>query len=351
MGLPVVDRDWVVVGSTPEEMMNHGFRPVGKDFPVFIHPSTGEEYALARTERKTAKGYHGFAFHAAPDVTLEEDLFRRDLTINAIARSAGGQIIDPYDGQGDIQRRLFRHVSKAFEEDPVRILRLARFAARFADFSIHDATLSLTRGMVANGEVDALVPERVWQEFSRGLMEATPSRMLQVLHQCDALAKILISCNDCELEALCLELDRAARAKLSLPARFSIIAQIVSSERLLKLRLPWEVFDLCQLRKNTQNSLLALSEPFATLQRCDLTRRPERFEELLKAIIASQPSFALIAKTWRHLAKAYCSIDAGAIAAQSSSKQGLEIKEQITQARSAAVQNALEQTGNTPGDK
>jgi tRNA nucleotidyltransferase (CCA-adding enzyme) len=351
MGLPVVDRDWVVVGSTPEEMMNHGFKPVGKDFPVFIHPTTGEEYALARTERKTAKGYHGFSFHASADVTLEEDLSRRDLTINAMARSQSGQIVDPYDGKGDLQRRVFRHVSSAFKEDPVRILRLARFAARFADFSIHDSTLALMQSMVVNGEVDALVPERVWQEFSRGLMEATPSRMLQVLSQCGALAKILSTWTEAELTALCLELDRAAQAQLSLAARFSIISQYISSERLLTLRLPLEVLELGQLRKNTQTNLLAMSEPFATLQRCDLTRRPDRFDELLNAMSASHPSFRETAKTWRRLATAYCSINAGAIAAQSNDKQGMQIKEQISQARRAAVQSALEQTGDTPGDE
>jgi tRNA nucleotidyltransferase (CCA-adding enzyme) len=178
LGLPVRDQDWVVVGATPEELMLQGYLPVGKDFPVFLHPQTREEYALARTERKTARGYRGFAVHAAPDVTLEQDLARRDLTINAIAQAAEATgtdgLIDPHHGQRDLQARVLRHVGEAFREDPVRILRLARFAARFADFSVAPETMSLMRHMVADGEVDALVAERVWQELARGLMESQP---------------------------------------------------------------------------------------------------------------------------------------------------------------------------------
>ncbi|MGQ9687021.1 MAG: multifunctional CCA addition/repair protein [Thiobacillaceae bacterium] len=191
LGLPVKDRDYVVVGATPEEMTALGFRPVGRDFPVFLHPVTQEEYALARTERKTARGYRGFRVYAAPEVTLEEDLKRRDLTINAMAEDAAGHIIDPYGGQADLAARRLRHVSPAFAEDPVRILRVARFAARFADFRVAEETLALMRQMVDEGEVDALVPERVWQEVARGLMEARPSRMLEVLRQCGALARLL----------------------------------------------------------------------------------------------------------------------------------------------------------------
>ena len=170
LGLPVQDHDWVVVGATPEDMVAQGFRPVGKDFPVFLHPDTHEEYALARTERKTAPGYHGFVFHTAPDVKLEDDLIRRDLTINAMAKAEDGTIVDPYGGLQDLENRVFRHVSPAFAEDPVRILRLARFAARFPEFTVADPTLALMRSMVEAGEVDALVPERVWQELARGLM-------------------------------------------------------------------------------------------------------------------------------------------------------------------------------------
>jgi tRNA nucleotidyltransferase (CCA-adding enzyme) len=191
LGLPVKDRDYVVVGATPEQMLNNGFTAVGKDFPVFLHPQTHEEYALARTERKTAPGYSGFAFHAAVDVTLEQDLQRRDLTINAIAQDADGTLIDPYGGQADLAAKVFRHVSAAFAEDPVRILRVARFAARFNDFSVAPETMALMRQMVSSGEVDALVAERVWQELSRGLLETAPSRMFILLHECGALARIV----------------------------------------------------------------------------------------------------------------------------------------------------------------
>ncbi|MDR2220286.1 MAG: multifunctional CCA addition/repair protein [Methylobacillus sp.] len=191
LGRRVQDRDWVVVGATPEQMTALGYRPVGKDFPVFLHPETYEEYALARTERKTAKGYKGFQIHAAPDVTLEQDLERRDLTINAIARDAAGNLIDPHHGAADLQAKILRHVGAAFIEDPVRILRLARFAARFSDFTVAGETMALMRKMVANGEVDALVPERVWQELAKGLMESQPSRMFAVLRECGALKKIM----------------------------------------------------------------------------------------------------------------------------------------------------------------
>ena len=192
LGLKPHDRDWVVVGATPEQMVELGYRPVGKDFPVFLHPQTNEEYALARTERKTAPGYHGFAFHAAPDVTLEEDLKRRDLTINAMAEDADGNIIDPFNGQDDLAEGRLRHVSSAFSEDPVRILRIARYAARYAKwgFRVAHGTHALMKKMVAAGEVDALVAERVWQETERALGEESPSRFFEVLRNCGALARI-----------------------------------------------------------------------------------------------------------------------------------------------------------------
>jgi len=241
LGLPVQDKDYVVVGSTPEEMQAAGFKPVGKDFPVFLHPRTHEEYALARTERKTAAGYKGFEFYADPHVTLEQDLIRRDLTINAMAQDESGQIYDPYGGQQDLQQRVFRHVSDAFCEDPVRILRIARFAARFSvppyDFTVADDTNALMQQMVAAGEVDALVPERVWQELARGLMEQRPSRMFEVLRACGALKRILP-----ELDALwgvpqpakyhpeidtgvhvMLVVDHAARQNYPLPVRFAAL--------------------------------------------------------------------------------------------------------------------------------
>lgn len=190
LGLKIIDRDWVVVGGTPEQMTNMGFKPVGKDFPVFIKPGSGEEYALARTERKTAKGYQGFAFNTSPNITLEEDLARRDLTINAMAQAPDGSIIDPFNGQTDLKAKTLRHVSDAFIEDPVRILRIARFAARF-DFEVADETMQLMKNMVENGEVDALVAERVWAEFHKALSTERPRKFIEVLYDCGALARIL----------------------------------------------------------------------------------------------------------------------------------------------------------------
>jgi len=237
LGLPIQDRDFVVVGATPEAMVKLGYRPVGKDFPVFLHPDTHEEYALARTERKTAKGYKGFQVHAAPDVTLEQDLARRDLTINAIAKSSNGDIIDPFHGQRDIQAKVLRHVSTAFAEDPVRILRLARFAARFTEFSVADDTMQLMHEMVGAGEVDALVPERVWQELAKGLMEAKPSRMFEVLRSCGALARIFPELDRLwgvpqppkhhpEIDTgvhVMMVIDYAAQQGFSLPVRFAAL--------------------------------------------------------------------------------------------------------------------------------
>jgi len=192
LGLPVSDRDYVVVGATPDEMVAQGFKPVGADFPVFLHPETKEEYALARTERKSGRGYKGFTVYAAPDVTLEDDLRRRDLTINAMAETLDGRLIDPFGGAADLERKLLRHVSPAFAEDPVRILRVARFAARFAPrgFRVADETIELMRSMVAAGEVDHLVPERVWTELERALGEDTPSPFFEVLRVCDALGRL-----------------------------------------------------------------------------------------------------------------------------------------------------------------
>ena len=190
---PHKEKDWVVVGATPEDMLDAGFQQVGKDFPVFLHPETKEEYALARTERKTSPGYKGFDVHATPDVTLEQDLLRRDLTINAIAKDETGEIIDPFNGLQDIHDRILRHVSPAFAEDPVRILRVARFAARYLHlgFIVADETMQLMKQMVEDGEVDALVPERVWQEMEKALGERSPSRFIEVLRDCGALERIL----------------------------------------------------------------------------------------------------------------------------------------------------------------
>jgi tRNA nucleotidyltransferase (CCA-adding enzyme) len=356
LGLAVRDRDWVVVGSTPEEMIRLGFRPVGKDFPVFIHPENGEEYALARTERKTAKGYHGFSFQASPDVTLEEDLSRRDLTINAIAKAADSSLIDPYGGQQDLRAKTFRHVSDAFKEDPVRILRLARFAARFADFEVHPSTAELMKVMVNEGEVDALVAERVWQEFSRGLLENTPSRMLLLLNACGALPKLFIDFDAETLQAICIQIDLAARQRFSLAQRFALFAQYIDQPRLNTLRLPIEVAELANLLRNmiepmTAGSLKNATEYAHLLQRSDVIRRPERFTELLEVLCVARPTFAHEQKQWARLAKAYRSVNAGEIALQIASKSGLIIQESVTKARLKAVEFALEKPSNSPGDK
>jgi tRNA nucleotidyltransferase (CCA-adding enzyme) len=325
LGLPVQDHDWVVVGATPEDMIAQGFRPVGKDFPVFLHPQTHEEYALARTERKTAPGYHGFVFHTAPDVKLEDDLVRRDLTINAMARAEDGTIVDPYGGLQDLQDRVFRHVSQAFAEDPVRILRLARFAARFPDFTVADTTLALMRQMVEAGEVDALVPERVWQELSRGLMEQKPSRMFAVLRDCGALARILP-----ELDALwgvpqpplhhpevdtgvhmMLVIDYAAEQGYDLPIRFAALMHDLGKgttppehwpkhhghegmgPRLItdlskRLRVPTDCRDLAVMTArehgNVSRALELRPNTIVSLfERCDAFRKPERFAQMLLA--------------------------------------------------------------------
>ncbi len=329
LGLPVQDTDWVVVGATPEALQQRGFLPVGKDFPVFLHPSTREEYALARTERKTAPGYHGFAFHASPEVTLEEDLARRDLTINAIAQpeDATGEagLVDPFGGRRDLQARVLRHVTDAFREDPVRILRLARFAARFTDFSVAPETLELMRGMVADGEVDALVPERVWQEISRGLMEARPSRMLEVLRDCGALARLLPEVDRLwgvpqraeyhpEVDTgvhLGMVLDMSARLQASLEARFACLTHDLGkgttpadmlprhlghegrSARLLaplsdRLRVPLACRATADVVAREHGNIhrsdtLDAAAVLRLLERCDALRRPERFADVLLA--------------------------------------------------------------------
>ncbi|MDB5861923.1 MAG: cca [Ramlibacter sp.] len=325
LGREVHDHDWVVVGATPEQMTEAGFLPIGKDFPVFLHPETREEYALARTERKTARGYHGFAFKAAPDVTLEQDLARRDLTINAMAQDADGHIIDPFHGQADLQARVLRHVTVAFREDPVRILRVARFAARFADFSLAAETLELMRGMVADGEVDALVPERVWQELARGLMEARPSRMFELLRECGALARILPEVDrlwgvpqraDYHPEVdtgvhLMMVLDMSARLAAPLAVRFACLTHDLGkgttpadvlpkhigheqrSAQLLKdvcerLRVPTDCRELARVVA-WEHGNVHRSEEFGAaalvrlLERCDAFRKPQRFDEVLLA--------------------------------------------------------------------
>ncbi len=293
LGLPVQDHDWVVVGATPEDMIAKGFRPVGKDFPVFLHPDTHEEYALARTERKTAPGYHGFVFHTAPDVKLEDDLIRRDLTINAMARAGDGTIVDPYGGLQDLKDRVFRHVSPAFAEDPVRILRLARFAARFPAFTVADTTLALMRSMVEAGEVDALVPERVWQELSRGLMEQKPSRMLAVLRDCGALARILPELDARWGAGMLRVIDHAAAQGYDVPVRFSVLMLDVGPDGPIvdlskRLRVPTECRDLAVMTArehgNVGRALELEPDSIVTLfERSDAFRKPDRFAQMLLA--------------------------------------------------------------------
>jgi tRNA nucleotidyltransferase (CCA-adding enzyme) len=325
LGRPVNDRDWVVVGSTVAQMLAAGFRPVGRDFPVFLHPRTQEEYALARTERKSAPGYHGFVVHADPSVTLEDDLSRRDLTINAMALAHDGALIDPHGGARDLQDRVLRHVSPAFAEDPVRILRVARFAARFADFRVAPQTLALMRAMVEAGEVHALVPERVWQELTRGLMEATPSRLFELLRECAALRVLLPEVDRLwgvpqspqhhpEIDTgvhLMMVLDEAARVQASLPVRFACLGHDLGkgttpadvlprhlgheqrSVKLLRalcerLKVPVGVRELAEITAREHGHVhasldLGPAAQMRLLERCDALRRPARFAELLLA--------------------------------------------------------------------
>lgn len=285
LGLPVQDRDFVVVGATPEEMTAAGFRPVGKDFPVFLHPQTHEEYALARTERKSGRGYKGFTVHAAPDVTLEQDLARRDLTINAIARADDGAYVDPYHGREDLKNGVLRHVSDSFHEDPVRILRVARFAARFG-FRIADETMALMKFMVDNGEADHLVSERVWQEFSRGLAEPQPERMFDALERCDFRPKLLP-----ELESIPKTFSGP------LPVRFAVLCWPVAEAGIKSLcdriKVPNEERDLALLACRAQSLLTALrsSELLNLFKRTDAFRRPQRFALLLQAAKLARPGF------------------------------------------------------------
>ncbi|MEN9587292.1 MAG: hypothetical protein RIT15_867 [Pseudomonadota bacterium] len=286
LGLKVKDRDWVVVGASPEAMLDKGYQPIGKDFPVFLDPQSHEEYALARTERKTAKGYHGFAFYADEDVTLEQDLSRRDLTVNAMAQDADGTLIDPYHGQRDIQQKILRHVTLAFREDPVRILRVARFSARFSDFSIAPETMILMRGMVANGEADSLVAERVWQEIAKGLLEEKPSRMFEVLQDCGLLPKILPSLVN---HAPALQaLDLSALQHYPLAVRFATLQLPAQS-----LKAPSDYIQLAQVVTKLLNGYKAnlnAEQMYACLERGDAIRQPERFVLALQAFECVQPN-------------------------------------------------------------
>jgi tRNA nucleotidyltransferase (CCA-adding enzyme) len=351
LGLPVKDRDYVVVGATPEDMVELGFRPVGRDFPVFLHPDTHEEHALARTERKTARGYHGFEFHAAPDVTLEQDLERRDLTINAIARDEEGLLIDPFNGVEDLTAGILRHVSPAFSEDPVRILRVARFAARFG-FDIAPETFDLMRSMVRAGEADALVPERVWQEVSRALMEERPSRMLEVLQECGALARIApelaVMYEEPERAQTALEaLDAAAAAGDVLEVRFAALARSLDPYAVetltTRLKPPAAVRDLALLAARHANTVLDAEElpPEAILEllnAVDPWRRPERFEALLRAAVAGEKDAEGALERLRRSKAAAAAVDAGAIAKASAKPD--EVRERIAAARLEAIRTA-----------
>lgn len=389
LGLPVKDTDHVVVGATPEQMVKLGYRPVGKDFPVFLHPETHEEYALARTERKTAKGYKGFQVFASPEVTLEEDLARRDLTINAIARDENNRLIDPFNGQADLRSKTLRHVSEAFAEDPVRILRAARFAARFTDFHVAPQTMALMKAMVEDGEVDALVAERVWQELAKGLMEAKPSRMFEVLRECGALKRILPELDRLwgvpqppqhhpEIDTgvhVMMVVDYAASQGYSLPVRFAALTHDLGkgttaadmlprhigheerSVNLLKevckrLRVPNDCKELAHIVAKFHGKVHAVFEMrpgtlVQFLQEADAIRQPQRFREFLLACESDSrgrpgyenkpfPQSELLLK----LLDAAMRVDAGAVAARFSDAE--KIKAAVFEARVDAVRALLE---------
>jgi tRNA nucleotidyltransferase (CCA-adding enzyme) len=370
LGRPVQDRDWVVVGASPAELLEAGYTPVGRDFPVFLHPVTREEYALARTERKTGRGYHGFAFHAGPEVTLEQDLARRDLTINAMALAPDGRLIDPWGGARDLHARVLRHVGDAFVEDPVRILRLARFAARFDDFTVAPETLALARRMVAAGEVDALVPERVWQELSRGLMQARPSLMFQLLRACGALQRLLPELDPLWAVSLAAGqhagvrvmavLDKAASRDMPLSVRFACLTHRLGQARgpgalrelCQRLRVPGECRELAEVVAAEHGAVhgsagLDAAAVLRLLERCDALRKPQRFEQALLACecIALNPGDAPYApreRLQRALALARA-VDTAAVAAQAQAQglQGLQIAGCIHAARIDAVQAGL----------
>jgi len=395
LGRPNADRDYVVVGATPEAMLAQGFRPVGKDFPVFLHPKTHDEYALARTERKTGHGYHGFTFHAAADVTLEEDLARRDLTINAMAKADDGSLVDPFNGQHDLSARILRHVGPAFAEDPVRILRIARFAARFSDFSVAPETLALMRSMVASGEVDHLVAERVWQELAKGLMEKKPSRMFEVLRDCGALARLLPEVDklfgvpqradyhpeiDTGIHTM-MVVDQSAQRSFVLPVRFAALTHDLGkaetpadilprhlgheersvrlTEKLCsRLRVPNDCRDLALLTARYHGNIhraadLKASTIVTLFEKTDALRRPERFRQLLDACLCDftgrlgwenrpyeSPQYLLGALA------AVTSLNSGEIAAACADKS--KIPERIHAARVRAIKQLLNDSGEQP---
>ncbi len=380
----VFDRDWVVVGASVDDMLKQGYLPVGKDFPVFLHPKTHEEYALARTERKTHAGYTGFTVYADPSVTLEEDLARRDLTINAMAQDDNGHVIDPYGGQNDLQQGLLRHVSDAFIEDPVRILRIARFAARYG-FSVAPETMVLMQAMVANGEVDALVAERVWQELAKALMEPKPELFFEVLRACGALAVLMP-----EVDALwgvpqradyhpevdtgihtMMVLQQSVQQGLSLPQRFAALthdlgkaktpehilprhhghdhAGLPPLEALAKrLRVPSDCYELAKMTVREHILIHSVNELKAKtvltlLMRCDVIRRPQRFLDMLAVCQAdAQGRLGLERQPypqrglWANYVEAVLAVDAGTIAQACPDKA--DIPERLAAARLKALQ-------------
>lgn len=350
LGLPAGDRDWVVVGAHPQTLLDRGFLPVGDDFPVFLHPRTREEYALARTERKSGRGYRGFVFYAGPDVTLEQDLQRRDLTVNAIAQAPDGRLIDPAGGQQDLQRRVLRHIGPAFAEDPVRILRLARFAARFPEFSVAVETLNLCEQMAAAGEVDALVPERVWKEVSRGLMHDLPSRMFQVLDQARALERVAPewhrAVHAATGEGGFLDLiDCAARRRLPLPARYGASCVHVPDPEPLnrRLRVPNECADFARLLKLMLAAwpLTDAESVLGLIERCDGLRKPERFMALLDA---AQVCVEVDLQQWQVWLDVVRQVDAGAVA-RAHQHQPAGIREAVRQARLQALEACFDVPG------
>ena len=364
----VKDKDWVVVGGTPEEMTQLGYATVGKDFPVFLHPTSHEEYALARTERKSGRGYKGFTFYTGAEVTLEEDLKRRDLTVNAIAQSLTGERVDPLKGVQDLRAKILRHVGPAFEEDPVRILRLARFTARFTEFAVAPETLLLCHNMVASGEVDALVPERVWQELSRGLMSEQPSRMLELLAEVGAASRIM---PELLLSPRIKDLvDRVAQQDLPLASRYAVLCLETSELKAFatRLRVPSECADMARLLPLVLASMSQLSEKLSSgkegandglrslnevghaledaehadavlslFETCDALRKPERFESLLQTAGCVDEVVSALREVWQSWLQIVLAVDAGAAARSASAPE--QIKQRVRAARLAALQN------------
>ncbi len=392
LGITGADRDWVVVGSTPEAMVALGFTPVGKDFPVFLHPQTHEEYALARTERKTAPGYKGFVVHASPEVTLEEDLARRDLTINAMAQADDGSVVDPFGGQRDLQNKVLRHVTDAFREDPVRILRVARLAARYPEFSVAPQTMALMQDMVRAGEVNALVSERVWQELAKGLMAKQPSRLLQVLRECGALHVLLPEVDRLygvpqppehhpEIDTgvhLEMVLDETARVHAPLEVRFAALCHdlgkgttdktllprhIGHEQRSVKLlrglcerwRVPVPCRELAEVVAREHGHVhgamsFGADALLRLLVRCDAIRRPDRFERVLMACecdargrLGLQDRHYPQAAHLHNMLKAALSVDTARLSALAMQQglSGMEVGAQIEQARVKAIASAL----------